>query len=39
EEALFHLSECKRKSLDRNKDGVPCEKLCGKNIQKGKIRS
>jgi len=39
EEALFHLNECKRKSLDRNKDGVPCEKLCGKNIQKGKIRS
>jgi hypothetical protein len=33
EEALFHLNECKRKNLDRNKDGVPCEKLCGENAQ------
>ena len=29
EEALFHLQQCKRKSLDRDKDGIPCEKLCG----------
>ena len=28
-EALFHLQQCKRKSLDRDKDGIPCEKLCG----------
>ena len=29
EEALFHLQQCKRKSLDRDKDGIRCEKLCG----------
>ena len=29
EEALFHLQQCKRKSLDRDQDGIPCEKLCG----------
>jgi hypothetical protein len=28
EEARFHLNECGRKNLDRDKDGVPCEKLC-----------
>ncbi|MGB0229554.1 MAG: excalibur calcium-binding domain-containing protein, partial [bacterium] len=26
---LFHLQQCKRKSLDRDQDGIPCEKLCG----------
>ena len=29
EEALFHLQQCKRKSLDRDQDGIPCEELCG----------
>jgi len=29
EEALFHLQRCKRKSLDRDQDGIPCEKLFG----------
>ena len=29
EEALFHLQQCKRESLYRDKDGIPCEKLCG----------
>ena len=28
EEAMFHLNQCGRKSLDRDKDGVPCEKIC-----------
>ena len=28
EEAMFHLTQCGRKSLDRDKDGVPCEKIC-----------
>jgi len=28
EEAKFYLNRCKVKSLDRNEDGVPCEKLC-----------
>ncbi len=29
EETLFDLQQCKRKSLDRDQDGIPCEKLCG----------
>ena len=28
DEAKFYLNHCKVKSLDRNEDGVPCEKLC-----------
>ena len=28
EEAHFYLSQCGVKSLDTNRDGVPCEKLC-----------
>jgi len=28
DEARFHLSQCGVKSLDRDKDGVPCESLC-----------
>ena len=28
EEAMFHLTQCGRKSLDRDKDGIPCEKIC-----------
>jgi hypothetical protein len=28
EEAKFYLSRCGVGSLDGNKDGVPCEKLC-----------
>ena len=28
EEAMFHLNQCGTKSLDRDKDGVPCEKIC-----------
>ena len=27
-EANFYLSHCNAKSLDRNRDGVPCEHLC-----------
>ena len=29
EEALIHLQLCKRKNMVRDKDGIPCEKLCG----------
>lgn len=29
-EAMFFLNECKLKKLDKDKDGIPCEKLCGK---------
>jgi endonuclease YncB( thermonuclease family) len=28
DEAKFYLNHCKVKSLDRNEDDVPCEKLC-----------
>ncbi|RUM59367.1 MAG: hypothetical protein DSY66_05010 [Persephonella sp.] len=28
EEAKFYLYKCGLKKLDRDKDGVPCEKLC-----------
>lgn len=28
EEAKFYLTQCGVSSLDGNKDGVPCEKLC-----------
>ena len=28
EEAYFHLRECGNKSLDRDKDGIPCESIC-----------
>ena len=28
DEAMYHLNQCGRKSLDHDKDGVPCEKLC-----------
>jgi endonuclease YncB( thermonuclease family) len=28
DEAKFYLDRCKVKSLDRDSDGVPCEKLC-----------
>ncbi len=29
-EAMFYLNECGLKKLDRNNDGIPCEKICGK---------
>ena len=28
EEARFYLTECGKKGLDRDKDGIPCEKIC-----------
>ncbi|WP_100097015.1 MULTISPECIES: excalibur calcium-binding domain-containing protein [Candidatus Williamhamiltonella] len=28
EEARFYLQQCGLSALDRNQDGVPCEKLC-----------
>lgn len=29
-EAKFYLEECGVKKLDKDKDGTPCESLCGK---------
>lgn len=31
EEARFYLTKCGVRSLDRDRDGVPCESLCGKH--------
>jgi len=31
EEARFYLTKCGVRSLDRDRDGVPCETLCGKH--------
>ncbi len=28
-EARFHLTQCGLKRLDRDKDGIPCESICG----------
>ena len=28
DEAIFYLSNCNARSLDKNRDGVPCESLC-----------
>ena len=28
EEAMYKLKKCGHKKLDRDKDGVPCEKIC-----------
>lgn len=29
EEAYHYLNKCGRSSFDRDKDGVPCENVCG----------
>lgn len=29
QEAIFFLKQCGVRKLDRNKDGVPCESICG----------
>jgi micrococcal nuclease len=29
EEAYYHLNTCGNSSLDRDKDGIPCESICG----------
>lgn len=29
EEAYFYLNHCGLKRLDRDKDGIPCESICG----------
>jgi hypothetical protein len=28
-EAYFYLEKCGIKRLDRDKDGIPCERMCG----------
>ena len=29
EEAKFYLKQCGKKRLDRDRDGIPCESICG----------
>ncbi|MBN6079911.1 excalibur calcium-binding domain-containing protein [Aggregatibacter actinomycetemcomitans] len=29
EDAKFHLRKCGMQKLDRDRDGVPCESICG----------
>ena len=29
DDAKFHLRECGMQKLDRDRDGVPCESICG----------
>ncbi|TGZ98505.1 cold-shock protein [Rodentibacter pneumotropicus] len=29
DDAKFHLHQCGMKKLDRDRDGVPCESICG----------
>lgn len=31
-EAYYKFTECGAKGLDRDKDGVPCENVCGKTV-------
>lgn len=31
-EAVYHLVTCHQYQLDRNTNGVPCERLCGKTL-------
>ncbi|MEW7007526.1 excalibur calcium-binding domain-containing protein [Lentilitoribacter sp. EG35] len=35
-EAYFHLKQCGDVARDRDRDGIPCEKLCGKTLQRMK---
>jgi len=32
-EAYFHMSNCGLSRLDRDRDGIPCEKTCGKSLK------
>jgi hypothetical protein len=31
-EAHYHLTQCGLTRLDRDRDGIPCEKMCGKTL-------
>jgi len=31
-EAYHYLTQCGRTGLDRDRDGIPCEKMCGKSL-------
>ncbi|MBS6027638.1 Excalibur calcium-binding domain [Haemophilus pittmaniae] len=33
-DARFHLEQCGMDKLDRDKDGIPCESICGSGKKK-----
>ncbi|WP_394708715.1 excalibur calcium-binding domain-containing protein [uncultured Cohaesibacter sp.] len=37
-EATYFLKVCGHKARDRDRDGIPCEKLCGKTMKQYKER-
>ena len=37
-EAMFHFRTCGLLRLDRDRDGVPCETLCGQSGRRGSTR-
>jgi hypothetical protein len=37
DEAYYHLQRCGRKSLDRDKDGIPCEAICVEKADRGEV--
>lgn len=38
EEAMFHFRSCGLRRLDGDRDGVPCEALCGQGRRGGSTR-
>ena len=40
-EAYYYYKNCGKSRLDRDKDGIPCEKICGKTKEqlKQKLRN
>lgn len=38
EEAMFHFRNCGLARLDGDRDGVPCERLCGQGGRRGSTR-
>ncbi|MBR0673900.1 excalibur calcium-binding domain-containing protein [Roseomonas soli] len=37
-EAMFHFQQCGLTRLDGDRDGVPCERLCGQGSRGGSTR-
>ncbi len=33
-EAYYHLKKCGKKNLDRDRDGIPCESICGRSVSR-----
>ncbi|MEZ5477011.1 MAG: excalibur calcium-binding domain-containing protein [Thiolinea sp.] len=37
-EAYYKFKECKQTKLDQDRDGVPCENVCGRNISSLRLK-